>query len=246
MSTAPAEPEPAPPQPPAAPGLQAVGVLLFLFIPVVLWLFVRHPAPIAGSLAAGVALMLGHRFLARPYLRRALPWKCAWCNRVLPAAAEPPSVTLNLAAGGAVLAARCCAGHRRHAARFFRFLAAARQPLRVGIFVPLLLLLAALAAAAAGHPRHLPAVTALFQLVVGFTVSVAAWGYLLQRPEAGPRDRPAAAAGTSAADLAAPIAVPFPVHNFFLLGLRTLLWIFRLVGAWWIVRGAWWFVGGAA
>jgi hypothetical protein len=28
------------------------------------------------------------------------------------------------------------------------------------------------------------------------------------------------------------------VHNFFLLGLRPLLWIFRLVGLWWIWKGA--------
>ena len=66
--------------------LQATGVLLFLFIPLVLYLFVRHPEPIAASLAAGVGLMLGHRFLARPYMVRAMPRKCVWCNRVLPAA----------------------------------------------------------------------------------------------------------------------------------------------------------------
>jgi hypothetical protein len=35
-----------------------------------------------------------------------------------------------------------------------------------------------------------------------------------------------------------PAHVPFPAHNLFLLGVRNLLWIFRLVGAWWIVRGA--------
>jgi hypothetical protein len=88
----------------------------------------------------------------------------------------------------------------------------------------LLLLLAALAAAAAGagQPRALAASTALFQLLVGVTVSVAAWGYLLVR---SPAEN-------------APIPVPFPAHNFFLLGVRLLLWIFRLVGAWWIVRGA--------
>jgi hypothetical protein len=222
-------PQPQQAPPPHALRLQAVGVLLFLFIPLVLWLFVRHPAPLAGSLAAGVALMLGHRFLARPYLRRALSWKCVWCNRFLPAAGDPPSVALDLAAGGAVLAARCCAGHRPPAARFFRFLAAARQPLRVGIFLPLLALLATLAAAGLGHTRHLAAATAFFQLLVGLTVSAAAWGYLLGRPE-GEKDRPE------------PIAVPFPVHNFFLLGLRALLWIFRLVGAWWIVRGASYFL----
>ena len=35
-----------------------------------------------------------------------------------------------------------------------------------------------------------------------------------------------------------PPAVPFPVHNFFLLGVRPLLWIFRIVGVWWVVAGA--------
>ena len=35
----------------------------------------------------------------------------------------------------------------------------------------------------------------------------------------------------------APVEVPFPVHNFFLLGVRNLLWIFRLVGIWWIWQG---------
>jgi hypothetical protein len=231
----PISPNQAPRQAPHPLLLQATGVLLFLFIPLVLWLFVRHPPPIAAALAAGIVLMGCHRLIARPYLRRALPWKCVWCNRVLGPAAEPPSATLDLSSGGTLLTARCCAGHRLPAARFFAFLAAARHPLRAGIFLPLLLLLAALAAAAAGHPRHLAAATALFQLLVGLTVSVAAWGYPLLRSGA-------AAAPDPAAPAASPIAVPFPVHNFFLLGLRALLWIFRLVGAWWIVRGVTFFV----
>jgi hypothetical protein len=236
---------------PAAWQLQAGGVLLFLFIPLVLYLFVRHPAPLAASLAAGILLMVSHRFLARPYMVRVLPCKCLWCNRVLPPVLDPATRTLDLAAGGEVLAARCCAGHRSQAVRFLGFLERARWPLRLGIFLPLLLLLAALAAAAVlgthGTPALdttggavgaaaaagaaarfplLPSATALFQLLVGLTVSAAAWGYLL-----GARREPAA-----------PVAVPFPAHNFFLLGLRILLWIFRLVGAWWIVAGARYFL----
>jgi hypothetical protein len=220
---APSQPPTRPPRPPGALPLQALGALLFLFIPLVLWLFVRHPQPIAASLAAGIVLMGGHRLLARPYMRRVLSWKCVWCNGV----AAPGGGTLRLAASGEELGARCCAGHCEPAERFFRFLAAARGPLRAGIFLPLLLLLAALAAAAAGHPRHLAAATALFQLLVGLTVSAAAWGCLAsgRRPKAG-------------TEAEAAIPVPFPAHNFFLLGLRMLLWIFRLVGAWWIVRGA--------
>jgi hypothetical protein len=210
--------------------LQAVGVVLFLFIPLVLSLFVRHPKPIGASLVAGVVLMAGHRFLARPYMRRALGSKCVWCNRVLPPPGEPEAgTTLDLAAAdGEVLAARCCsAEHARPPWRFFHFLTLARLPLQLGIFLPLLALLAALGAAAWGHGRSLPAATAFFQLAVGVTVSAAAWGYLLLPAAATPRQA---------------IVVPFPVHNFFLLGVRALLWIFRLVGAWWIVRGALYFI----
>ena len=198
--------------------LQATGLLLFLFIPGVLFLFVRHPEPVGLSAGLGVALMVGHSFLARPYMARVLSAKCLWCNGALPGDA----VALELATGGGPLTARCCPDHLPPTRRFFAFADAWRLPLRLGIFVPLLLLLSSLAAAALGRSLpglSLPAATALFQLAVGLTVHAAALGPFLGRPREG-------------------LAVPFPVHNFFLLGVRTLLWIFRLVGIWWIVRGA--------
>src|SRR5262249_41542045 len=132
---------------PSPARLQWTGVLLFLFIPLVLFLFVRHPEPLWLSLVAGVALMLGHRFLARPYMARALPVKCLWCNRALPAASE----ILELETGDGPLAARCCPGHREPAASFFAWIDAWRLPLRAGIFLPLLLLLGSLAAGALGR-----------------------------------------------------------------------------------------------
>jgi hypothetical protein len=213
------------PRRPSILRLQGIGVLLFLFIPLVLFLFVRHPEPIGLSLAAGVVLMAGHRFLARPYMARAVAAKCLWCNRALPAESE----TLDLATGAGPLSARCCPGHREPAARFFAFAEAWRLLLRIGIFLPLLLLLGSLALAAFGRTvplPALPAVTALFQLAVGVTVNLAALGPFLGKPT----ERP---------------AVPFPIHNFFLLGVRNLLWIFRLVGIWWIVRGLLYFLRSA-
>ena len=192
-------------------------MLLFLFIPLVLFLYVRHPEPIWASLVAGVALMMGHRLLARPYMERVLPAKCAWCNRVLP---PEGGETLDLGE----IQARCCPGHRTPAARFFAFLDSWRWVLRVGIFVPLLLLLATLAAAAFGREAPVEEVTALFKLAIGITVNLAAFGYLFAQ------DR-------------SPAAVPFPAHNFFLLGVRNLLWVFRLVGIWWIWQGLRYFLG---
>jgi hypothetical protein len=192
----------------------ATGVLLFLFIPLVLFLFVRHPAPVGLSLGAGVGLIVVHRFLARPYMERVLADKCLWCNRVPPR--EP--VALELRSGARTVAAHCCARHRAPAARFFSFLHLWRWPLRLGIFLPLLFLLTALAVSAAGQPAPVAFATDWFKLVVGVTVNVAALGYLAVREHA-------------------PVEVPFPVHNFFLLGVRNLLWIFRLVGLWWIWQG---------
>jgi hypothetical protein len=220
------QPRPAPPAPDPR-RLLAQGIGLFLFIPLVLFLFVRHPAPVGLSLLMGVLLMLGHRRLARPYMLRALPSKCLWCNRVPPLGAGPGGSTetgpevLDLAAGSEVHHALCCPGHRRPAGRFFAWLAAGRLGFAAGIFLPLLLLLGALAAAALGERAPLATATALFQLVVGLTVNVAALVPWLGREPAP---------GTA-------IPVPFPLHNFFLLGVRALLWIFRLVGIWWIVVG---------
>jgi len=201
--------------------IQATGILLFLFIPVVLFLFVRHPEPVAASLIAGVVLMMGHRLIARPYMERVLPVKCAWCNRVLP---PDGGEILELRSGERAIQARCCPGHRPPAERFFAFLDSWRWVLRAGIFLPLLLLLATLAAAAFGLEPPVEEVTAFFKLAVGITVNLAALGYLFVR-------------GRSRA------AVPFPVHNFFLLGVRNLLWVFRLVGIWWIWQGISYFLG---
>lgn len=197
--------------------VQATGILLFLFIPVVLFLFVRHPEPIWASLIAGVVLMMGHRLLARPYMERVLPVKCVWCNRVPPAEGGE---TLELDS----IQARCCPGHREPAAKYFAFLDSWRWILRAGIFIPLLFLLATLAAAAFGVEPPVEEVTAFFKLAVGITVNLAAFGYLFVQ-------------GRS------PAAVPFPVHNFFLLGVRNLLWVFRLVGIWWIWQGLRYFLG---
>jgi hypothetical protein len=200
---------------PLAPATSAaVGVALFLFIPAVLVLFVVHPEPIAASLAAGVVLMVGHRMIAMPYFRAVRPSTCAWCHRTFDGA-HGVEHALDLDAGGARHAILACPDHADPVRRFFQFLERYRWPLRIGIGAPLLLLLAALGAAAAGRREGLETATQIFRLAVGVTVHAAALGPLFGSPQ-----RAAAAA--------------FPVHNFYLLGIRAILWIFRLVGAWWI------------
>lgn len=216
---------------PQALSLQTGGIALFAFIPLVLYLFVGHPEPHLLSLGAGVVLMLAHRVPARAYMRRAARRKCLWSNRTLEdgledsleagvAGRDSEDVTLRTA-GGAV-EARVLRRHARDLRRFFTFAHRARLPLRAGIFLPLLALLGTLGAAGFGVASQatLATVTDAFRLVIGLTVNVAAWGWhAVRQPDEAPR-------------------VPFPVHNFFLLGVRALLWILRLVGIWWIVAGA--------
>jgi hypothetical protein len=196
-------------------GDQVLGLALFLFIPVVLFLFVVHPRPIGLSLTAGALLMLGHRFLARPYMRRVAIRRCLWSGGTL-CGHEVTAIDV----GGQP--ARVRAQHARDLRRFFTWVDRRRLPLRLGIFVPLLMLLGTLVATAAGLATADTAALAtdVFRLVIGLTVNFAAWGWLTVRePDAE-------------------VSVPFPVHNFFLLGVRALLWIFRLVGIWWIWLGA--------
>jgi len=196
--------------------IPAVGLALFGFIPLVLYLFVGHPEPLWLSLGLGVLLMFGHRFLARPYMRWARPQRCLWCGRVPP---REPEERLSVTAGGGGFEAVCCPGHAGRAARFFAFVDAWRWPLRVGIFVPLLFLLGSLAVVATGRGAPVELATNLFRLSVGLTVNLAAWGWLAVR---------------SAPETA---RVPFPVHNFYLLGVSWLLWVFRVIGVWWIWMG---------
>ncbi len=203
--------------------MNILGVVLFLFIPVVLFLFVAHPAPVAGSVGAGLLLMAGHRFLARPYMLAARPHKCIWCNGVFAVrsgAENAPRRAVELAQGGPLppLELLACAAHVEPTRRFFAFVDRLRQPLRVGIGLPLGLLLGALVAFSAGVGDWTEPATALFRLSVGLTVNLAALGPWLGAPRE--QSRPA-----------------FPVHNFYLLGIRAILWIFRLVGIWWIAAG---------
>jgi hypothetical protein len=193
------------------------GLALFAFIPLVLWLFlVQAPGP-AWSLALGLAIMAGHRAVAAAWAARHAQKRCLWCARRgdfasgLPVTRGSNSTTFGI----------CSQSHARLARQFFGFLDRYRVAIRLGIFVPLALLLGGTALRAIGITVIPHAVNALmFRAIVAGTVVTASLAF---------RAAPASAEPRSA----------FPVHNFFLLGIRHTLWVFRLVGAWWLVAAAW-------
>ncbi|MBE3133688.1 MAG: hypothetical protein IMZ55_09450, partial [Acidobacteria bacterium] len=114
------------------------GLLLFAFIPLVLFLYLSQPLGPVVSIILGVAIMLGHRFLAVPWMARHATRRCLWCGGT--AAADRQFVVASGKRRWTVAA--CSPDHGVLAGRFLTFLATARHLVFVGIFLPLLILIA--------------------------------------------------------------------------------------------------------
>jgi len=192
------------------------GLLLFLFIPLVLFLYLQQPFGPAVSIALGLAIMFGHGFVAAPWMARHSTKRCLWCGR-----AGDFDRTFPVVSGASEQrVAACSAGHHISVARFLTLVVRYRAPIAIGIFAPLLVLLVASLALAAGHPLLAQDWNAWqFKTIVALTVVVTSFAYRRVR------------------QVSQPLHSPFPLHNLFLLGIRNTLWVFRLVGAWWLVAG---------
>jgi hypothetical protein len=188
------------------------GMALFVFIPLVLWLFLAQPIGPGWSLALGIGIIVGHRAVAGPWAARHARERCLWCGRPGGVTREMPV----LSGGRTVVFGVCDEGHENSARRFFGFVDGHRVLIALGIFVPLLLLLGGTLLRSLGItslPHDIN--TRQFRAAVAATVVVASLAYRTAPPSLTPRSA-------------------FPVHNLFLLGIRNTLWVFRIVGAWWL------------
>src|SRR4029450_94862 len=93
------------------------GAALFAFIPLVLFLYLQLPLGPGPSLLIGAGIMLGHPFVASPWMARHARERCLWCA---PPGTHP--VPLPIRAGGRdwTLAA-CGEPHASLAGRFLTF-----------------------------------------------------------------------------------------------------------------------------
>jgi hypothetical protein len=195
-----------------------VGLLLFLPVPIVLFLFTRAPFGIGWSLALGTALMLTHRSYARPFALARASRRCLWCGRAI---VEGPSLDVEEPLGITRWRA-CAAPHVERTRRFLDWAGAHRRFLQIGILGTLAAFLVASAAMAAGYTdpkRHSDAVNA-FRLAIAATVLPLGFRATRARAPAEARLRP-----------------PFPVHIQALIGTWAVSWLFRIVGAAWLVLG---------
>jgi hypothetical protein len=200
-------------------GIALQGAALFLFIPLVLFLFLRQPLGPGWSVATGVAIMLAHRFVAAPWAAKYADVRCLWCGRV------GVSVPIAVTAQGLTWAMNTCSEtHAEQVRRFLTFVRRFRAAIGAGIVLPLAWLLLASLAAAFGRPLLPHDTNALiFRIVVAATV-------------VGAATVPFALAGGTPAPQG--LRCPFPLHNLSLLGIGNTLWVFRIVGGWWLVDGA--------
>src|SRR5262245_42429634 len=189
------------------------GALLFLPVPLVLFLFTQAPLGAAASLALGVALMGTHRLYARPFALARAGRRCLWCGGAAAGpeliVEEPPGVTGWRA---------CREPHALRARRFLNWAGAHGRFVQIGILgtLALFLALAVLAAARpAGALRYADGV-AVFRLGIAATV--------LPLSILGVRGEPGSER----------LRTPFPVHIQALIGTAAVLWLFRVVGLVWL------------
>ena len=202
-----------------------MGLLLFLCIPLVLVLYLLQPLGTLPSLGLGVALMIGHRFVARPFSAANRGRRCLWCGRPL----RLGRVTLDVPLGrsGTAVFAFCPPSDdscRRRWVGLHRVAGRYRWLLRGGIVLPVALYLVSEAARGMGWTwlRHETAAQ-LFRGIIAAAVVSVSFFYLIQLPAEDPSRGPAQ-------------AFPFPIHNLALLGAGWTLWIFRVVGIWWLAQ----------
>ncbi|MGE0452591.1 MAG: hypothetical protein AB7O37_04655 [Vicinamibacteria bacterium] len=193
-----------------------LGLLLFLPVPLVLWLFTRAPLGALASLALGTAIMASHRLYARPFALARAMRRCLWCGGAVGAAAVALEVSEPF---GRTSWRACGEPHARRAAGLLTWASARGGFLKAGILGTLALFLLAATALAAGVrlPMTYEGLSAFFRLGIALTVLPLGW-----------------IGGRTRGDAAAPLTSPFPLHIQALVGSHAVVWLFRLVGLAWL------------
>jgi hypothetical protein len=189
-------------------------MLLFLPVPLVLWLFTWQPLGSWASLGIGIVVVLTHRLYARPFALSRAGRRCLWCGGP---AGEGLTIDVDEPVGRTSWRA-CGAPHARVLTRTLGWAAGHSRFLRLGILGTLALFLGLSVAAALGRPAGLAAADATAVLHLGVALTVLPFGWL-----APLRGSTGASGG-----------LPFPVHIQALLGTAWVVWLFRVVGLWWL------------
>jgi hypothetical protein len=194
--------------------IHTLGVLLFLFIPLVLFLFLRYPFGIQMSFLIAILIIAGHRFLAIPFMERYRSHRCLWCGRT-----SRVRTTVEIHAGKKMIFQFCEGSCVEKGKRFIDFCETHKAILKFGIFVPLIWYVVTMLLISYGmfsFPTNWNQF--IFRFFIAWTVVSISFLYRNGKQ-------------------ADHLQFPFPIHNLFLLGIKNTLTVFRLVGIWWIAAG---------
>jgi hypothetical protein len=194
---------------------RTLGVLLFLPVPAVLWLFTRAPWGVPVSLGLGIALMLTHRLYARPFALRHAEARCLWCGG---AAGAGPRLEVREPLGTTAWRA-CGTGHAECAARLLGWAEAHAGWLKAGILGTLAVFLPLALLADKGWLGGVTYLDAVNFFRLGISISVLTLALRFSGAAPAPLDR---------------LRPPFPLHIQALIGSAAVLWLFRLVGLVWL------------
>jgi hypothetical protein len=194
---------------------------LFLPVPLVLLLFTRAPLGILVSLGLGVLLMLTHRLYARPWALARSRSRCLWCGRTLDASRHEAREHELADPLGRATWRTCREAHARALTAVLAWAAARSGALKLGILGSLGVFLAWAAAAALGLPSGARFADAVAFFRLGVAASVLPLGWLAPYASSAAQQRS-----------------PFPLHVPALIGLLSVVWLFRLIGLLWLVQGA--------
>lgn len=202
-----------------------VGVLLFIPVPFVLFLFTRAPLGILPSLGVGVLLMLTHRLYARPWALARAQSRCLWCGAALPPGAGSALLAFAVEEPPGRTAWRACReDHARPLRSVLEWADRRRRLLAVGILGTLGVFLAWGLASGLGWLGRTTFDDAVAFFRLGIALTVLPLGWLAARTDPGESD--------------GALRSPFPLHAPALVGLRAVLWLFRLVGLVWLAQGS--------
>jgi hypothetical protein len=200
------------------------GALLFLPVPLVLFLFTQQPLGPWASLGLGALLVATHRLYARPFALSLAGRRCLWCGGP---SGEGPVVEVDEPLGRTTWRA-CGAAHASALARTLGWAAERSRLLALGILGTLAVFLGGAVSAALGRPAWLEPEDPVALLRLGIALTVLPLGWL------APESQTSGARGLAPESQPAS-RLPFPVHIQALLGTLWVVWLFRLVGLWWLV-----------
>jgi hypothetical protein len=162
--------------------------------------------------------MLGHRFIARPFMMKHGESRCIWSGEPLP---EKKALFHITDGKDKVILYGTNLKNKENALRFFNFLYKFRFIIKPAILLTLLWYLVSVIMYQSSNKLiylSLDSLILIFKMIIAFTVVSVSILYRFGKYDDN-------------------VKSIFPVHNLSLLGIFWTLWIFRVVGAFWIAEG---------